>query len=47
PKVASFIAGLGGREVTTDNVIEIAGLTRDAAKGKLDDQDTIWIGVRE
>ncbi len=47
PKVASFIAGLGGREVSADNVIEIAGLTRDAAKGKLDDQDTFWIGVRE
>jgi pyruvate ferredoxin oxidoreductase alpha subunit len=47
PKIASFIAGLGGREVSSDNVIEIAGLTRDAAKGKLDDQDTFWIGVRE
>ena len=47
PKIASFIAGLGGREVTTDNVIEMAGLTRDAGNGKLDDQDTIWIGVRE
>ena len=47
PKIASFIAGLGGREVTADNVVEITGLTRDAGNGKLDDQDTIWIGVRE
>jgi pyruvate ferredoxin oxidoreductase alpha subunit len=47
PKIVSYIAGLGGREVTTDNVIEIESLTRDATKGKLDDQDTYWIGVRE
>ncbi len=47
PKVVSFIAGLGGREVSIDNVIEIAGMTSDAAKDGLDDQDTHWIGVRE
>ncbi|MCH9018802.1 MAG: pyruvate ferredoxin oxidoreductase [Proteobacteria bacterium] len=47
PKVVSFIAGLGGREVSIDNVVEIAGMTYDAANDSLDDQDTHWIGVRE
>ncbi len=47
PTIANFIAGLGGREVNADNVIEIADLVFDAAEGKLDDQDTYWIGVRE
>ncbi len=47
PKVATFIAGLGGREVNANNVIEIADMVFDAAEGKLDLQDTYWIGVRE
>jgi pyruvate ferredoxin oxidoreductase alpha subunit len=48
PKVISYIAGLGGREVTTDNVIELTGQLFDAAVGgDVDDQDTHWIGVRE
>lgn len=48
PKVVSLVAGLGGREVSSDNVIEIAGTVADAAAGKaVDDQDTYWIGVRE
>jgi pyruvate ferredoxin oxidoreductase alpha subunit len=48
PKVVSFIAGLGGREINTDNVITIAGMVSDAAEGgTTDDQDTYWIGVRE
>ncbi len=48
PKVLSLIAGLGGREVSTDNVIEIADMVFDAAEGGgIDDQDTHWIGVRE
>ncbi len=47
PKVVTFIAGLGGREVSADNVSEISDLVFDAAEGKLDDQDTYWIGVRE
>jgi pyruvate ferredoxin oxidoreductase alpha subunit len=48
PKIISFIAGLGGREVSTDNVIEIADRVFDAASGgDIDDQDTYWIGVRE
>jgi pyruvate ferredoxin oxidoreductase alpha subunit len=48
PKILSLIAGLGGREVSADNVIEIAGMAFDAASGgDIDDQDTYWIGVRE
>ncbi len=48
PKVLSFIAGLGGREVNIENVITIAGMAFDAASGgATDDQDTYWIGVRE
>ena len=47
PNVVSFVAGLGGREVSIDNVIEIAGMTFDAANDGLDDQDTHWIGLRE
>ena len=47
PKIITLIAGLGGREVNADNVIEISDLVFDAAEGKLDDQDTYWIGVRE
>ncbi len=48
PKVLSFIAGLGGREVNTDNVITVAGMVSDAAEGgATDDQETYWIGVRE
>ena len=48
PKIIAFIAGLGGREVSTDNVIDIAGMVFDAAAGgDIDDQDTYWIGVRE
>ena len=48
PKIVSLIAGLGGREVSTDNVIEIAGMVFDAASGgDFDDQETYWIGVRE
>ena len=47
PNVVSFVAGLGGREVSIDNVIEIASMTFDAANDGLDDQDTHWIGLRE
>jgi len=48
PKIISFIAGLGGREVSADNVIEITDKVFDAASGgKVNDQDTYWIGVRE
>ena len=46
PKIIAFIAGLGGREVSTDNVSEIAGTVVDAAGGgDINVQDTYWIGV--
>ncbi len=48
PKILSFIAGLGGREVNTDNVIDVADrLFKIASGGDIDDQDTYWLGVRE
>ena len=48
PKVVSFVAGLGGREVNIDNVITMAGMVADAAAGgATSDRETYWIGVRE
>ncbi len=48
PKILSFIAGLGGREVNTDNVIDVADRLLKVARGSdISDQDTYWIGVRE
>ncbi len=48
PKVLSFVAGLGGREVNIDNVITIAGMVSDAAEGgATSDRENYWIGVRE
>lgn len=48
PKVVSFIAGLGGREISTDSVLEMTKTLLDAASGaKVNEQDTSWFGVRE
>lgn len=47
PRILSFIAGLGGREVSTDDVIGVAGKAYEAAAGRVDEQDTYWLGVRE
>ncbi len=48
PRILGFIAGLGGREVTSDNVMEISEMTFAAARDeKVDTQETYWIGVRE
>ncbi len=46
PPVASFISGLGGREVTIPNVREMFELTRRAAESGAAPRDTLWIGVR-
>ncbi|MFI5021471.1 MAG: pyruvate ferredoxin oxidoreductase [Alphaproteobacteria bacterium] len=47
PKILSFIAGLGGREVSTNNVIEMTKTVFDAASGAgSDGQDSYWVGVR-
>ncbi len=48
PKILSFIAGLGGREVSTNNVIEMTKTVFDAASGAgSDGQDSYWVGARE
>jgi pyruvate ferredoxin oxidoreductase alpha subunit len=47
PQILSFIAGLGGREVSTNDVIDVAGKAYDAASGRIGEQDTYWVGVRE
>lgn len=48
PKILSFIAGLGGREVSTGNVMQMAKSVMEAASGAGPDvQDTYWFGSRE
>ncbi|MDH4247923.1 MAG: pyruvate ferredoxin oxidoreductase [Deltaproteobacteria bacterium] len=48
PKILSFIAGLGGREVSSENVMDIVTRVFRAGEGKgSGDQETTWIGVRE
>ncbi|HUC61668.1 MAG TPA: pyruvate ferredoxin oxidoreductase [Alphaproteobacteria bacterium] len=48
PKVVSFIAGLGGREISADNVQEMTKTLLDAARGVgVQDRDSHWFGVRE
>jgi pyruvate ferredoxin oxidoreductase alpha subunit len=48
PRIVSFIAGLGGREVSTANVMDLTKTVFDAAEGVgADAQDTYWIGARE
>ncbi|MFI4982633.1 MAG: pyruvate ferredoxin oxidoreductase, partial [Nevskiales bacterium] len=48
PKILSFIAGLGGREVSTGNVMQMAKSVFEAAEGAGPDvQDTYWVGARE
>jgi pyruvate ferredoxin oxidoreductase alpha subunit len=46
PPLVSFIAGLGGREVTIPAVKEMIDHTRKAADTGKAPQDTLWIGVR-
>ena len=46
PSVTGFICGLGGREVTLDNVTEMSEiLLKSATTGKIE-QPNYWIGVR-
>jgi pyruvate ferredoxin oxidoreductase alpha subunit len=48
PKIVSFIAGLGGREVSAANVMDMTKTVFAAAEGTgPDGQDTYWIGARE
>ena len=46
PKVAGFICGLGGREVTLDSVTEMSEILLKAAETGRLDQPNYWIGVR-
>ncbi|HXH11084.1 MAG TPA: pyruvate ferredoxin oxidoreductase [Alphaproteobacteria bacterium] len=46
PYVVSFIAGLGGREVTAENVIEMSEITQKVAASGKADLETHWVGVR-
>ncbi|MFQ5744890.1 MAG: pyruvate ferredoxin oxidoreductase [Acidobacteriota bacterium] len=48
PPVIGFIAGLGGREVSSTTVAEITDMVFEAASGgDVDLQETHWVGVRE
>jgi pyruvate ferredoxin oxidoreductase alpha subunit len=46
PHVLSFICGLGGREVTIENVVEMAEMTQKVATTGKVEQDNYWIGLR-
>jgi pyruvate ferredoxin oxidoreductase alpha subunit len=47
PPLLSFICGLGGREVTLEDVYQAADLCYNAAKAGKSDSKTHWLGVRE
>lgn len=48
PRIVSFIAGLGGREISTGNVLDMCETLFDAAAGgDVNEQDSHWYGVRE
>src|SRR5512132_2109924 len=47
PPLLSFICGLGGREVTLDDVYKATHLCYSAAKSGKSDTKTHWLGVRE
>ncbi len=46
PAISNFIAGLGGREIATEDMIKMIELTYEAKKEKRDGY-VKWIGVRE
>ncbi len=43
PPISGFIAGLGGRDVTIDDFIRIAGEIKEAKRAK----DITWVGLRK
>src|SRR3989441_5623133 len=47
PPLVSFICGLGGREVTLEDVYKVTDLCYNAAKTGKSDTKTHWLGVRE
>jgi pyruvate ferredoxin oxidoreductase alpha subunit len=46
PPILGFICGLGGREVTIPDVVEMMETTAKAAKTGRIDKPTTWVGVR-
>jgi pyruvate ferredoxin oxidoreductase alpha subunit len=47
PPLLSFICGLGGREVTLEDVYRATDLCYNAANSGKSDTKTHWLGVRE
>jgi pyruvate ferredoxin oxidoreductase alpha subunit len=47
PPLLSFICGLGGREVTLEDVYRTTDLCYNAANSGKSDTKTHWLGVRE
>jgi pyruvate ferredoxin oxidoreductase alpha subunit len=47
PPVLNFIAGLGGREVTIDDGVDMSNLVFEAGESGKQDHPVRWIGVRE
>jgi pyruvate ferredoxin oxidoreductase alpha subunit len=47
PPLLSFICGLGGREVTLEDIYKATDLCYNAAKSGKSDATTRWLGVRE
>ena len=47
PPLLSFICGLGGREVTLEDVYRVTDLCYNAANSGKSDTKTHWLGVRE
>ena len=47
PPLLSFICGLGGREVTLEDVYKVTDLCLEAAKSGKSPLTTQWLGVRE
>jgi pyruvate ferredoxin oxidoreductase alpha subunit len=47
PPLVSFIGGLGGREVTLEDVYQATDLCYNAAKAGKSSPKTHWLGVRE
>jgi len=47
PPVLGFICGLGGREVTLEDVYKATDMCYAAAKSGKSDPKTHWLGVRE
>src|SRR2546430_3947435 len=47
PPLLAFICGLGGREVTLEDVYKATDMCYGAAKAGKSDTKTHWLGVRE